>query len=536
MLLHVELLLEKNQIAFDKRELEFQIKSHPAYPSLYAITEVLEHFKITHVAARVPKTMESLAKLPDYFIAQLGQERPGGLYFVERSKGQYVIRGLAGQSKKVAEDEFLEVFTGVVLGVEKNEEVSLGKPSNKTLSKLGLVMLMAGILAIAFLSMAGMASLLLLFTALAGVFMSVIILQQELGIKTSVGDVLCNTDLKKSNCQTVLNSEGARIMGKYKLSDLSLIYFLGLSVSIFLLSVQGLHLMPVFVLALLGLPVTFYSIYYQAFKVKSWCFLCLSIVAILWIQAGWVLSFETDNLAMILEVKEVLSLGVGLLAGILAWAFIKPMHSELEEGRGYKLGFYQFKNNYRIFSALLKAQTRIETQLEESTEIVFGNKHSKLELMVVTNPFCGHCRAVHTMVEDILDRYYDLVRVVIRFNINLAEPDQDLIDMTTNLLHIYTTRGEKDCLEAMHDAYDKSKRDSWVEQWAGSEDINAYFLQDIKQQREWCKDHKVNFTPALLINGRALPTEYERKDLALFIEDLYDTTTQENSMEEVLMT
>ena len=42
----VKKLLSKNAISFDKKELDFQIQSHPSYPSLHAITGVLDHFNI----------------------------------------------------------------------------------------------------------------------------------------------------------------------------------------------------------------------------------------------------------------------------------------------------------------------------------------------------------------------------------------------------------------------------------------------------------------------------------------------------------
>jgi hypothetical protein len=64
-------LLKKNNIFFDKNELVFQIQSHPSYPSLYAVTDVLEHFNIDTIVAEVPKSLETLLELPACFLAQI---------------------------------------------------------------------------------------------------------------------------------------------------------------------------------------------------------------------------------------------------------------------------------------------------------------------------------------------------------------------------------------------------------------------------------------------------------------------------------
>ena len=68
-------LLKKNAIFFDKQELAFQIQSHPSYPSLHAVTGVLDHFNIDNIAAEVPQNLETLLELPNCFLAQVETEK-----------------------------------------------------------------------------------------------------------------------------------------------------------------------------------------------------------------------------------------------------------------------------------------------------------------------------------------------------------------------------------------------------------------------------------------------------------------------------
>ena len=117
----VQKLLKKNAIHFDHSELDFQIQSHPSYPSLHAITGVLDHFNIENVAAEVPVDQETLVQLPDYFIAQINTEKGQDLIHVERKQEHYLITNTHNQENKHTENEFLTLFTGILIVVEAPE-------------------------------------------------------------------------------------------------------------------------------------------------------------------------------------------------------------------------------------------------------------------------------------------------------------------------------------------------------------------------------------------------------------------------------
>ncbi len=96
----VSRLLKRNQISFDKEELSFQIQSHPSYPSLHAITGVLDHFNIENVAADVPKNTETLLQLPNCFIGQINTEQGKDLVVIERKELDYIIYTTRKQKTK----------------------------------------------------------------------------------------------------------------------------------------------------------------------------------------------------------------------------------------------------------------------------------------------------------------------------------------------------------------------------------------------------------------------------------------------------
>ena len=70
----IQHLLSKNKINFDKNELKLQIESHPSYPSLHAITGVLDHFSIDNMALDIPQNEAVFKQLPNYFIAYIASK------------------------------------------------------------------------------------------------------------------------------------------------------------------------------------------------------------------------------------------------------------------------------------------------------------------------------------------------------------------------------------------------------------------------------------------------------------------------------
>ena len=233
------------------------------------------------------------------------------------------------------------------------------------------------------------------------------------------------------------------------------------------------------------------------------------------------------------EIEAVMSLVVGMLTSLSLWAYLKPKYVEIQEGRELKVNYYKFKRNYGVFASLLKERTPIKTCIENTAEIILGNAESKLEVVIVTNPLCGHCKAVHALVEDILDRYGELVRIVIRFNLNLSEPQSKALTIASTLMKIHLTKGEGLSLLALHDAF-QEPLESWGEQWAWIEDNSRHYLEDLKRQKSWCESHKINFTPVILINGRPFPAPYVRQDLIFCIEDLHEDSLYEPNVREAI--
>lgn len=510
----VQNLLKKNSISFDKEELAFQIQSHPSYPSLHAITGVLDHFNIENVAADVPVNSETLLQLPDCFIAQINSEHGQDLIVVERKKSDYIIYDSENKKTKLSENEFLSKFTGIIVAVEETEGYQTTKNNSKLVKTIGFSLLSIFTLFFVFYSSTSWYNTFYFLLSVTGLIISIAIVKQELGLKTAIGDAFCSGADDKKDCDAVLTSKGAEILKGYKLSDFSMLYFIGLSLLTF---TQISNPVISYTISLLAIPITLYSLYYQYAVVKKWCLLCLSIVGVLWLQA--LAPVLTNNYIKTFIIKDFVTLGIVASFTWLAWNYIKPLFTEVQELKKEKIASVKFKRNYALFDSLLQKSPQLDTQLTDSKEIVFGNPNSSLEITIITNPFCGHCKPVHAHVDEIIKRYHNNAKIKVRFNVSVEKKDSDVVKITSRLIEIYNTQGEKECLQAMDAIYEGQKPAAWLKKWGECSNKETYTLE-LEKEKNWCNQNGINFTPEILVNGKSFPKEYNRTDLILFIEDL----------------
>ncbi len=515
-------LLRKLEInSIPKEELSFQIKSHPSYPSLHSITGVLSHFNIDNIALDVPVNEETLAQLPKSFIAQIKTEQGEDFAVVSNDGLYYEVIFSDNKKNKYPIDEFSEKFTGIMVGVEKDENL-VDTKSNRSFFTTGLwILTVLLLLGIWFASKPNLFISLFLLASFIGVYVSVSIVKQEQGLQTTLGDAFCSGENEKSDCDSVINSNGALLFGVFKLSDLSLIYFIGLALFSYLTIILNMSSALTYSFGLLAVLITVYSLYYQAFVVKAWCGLCLSIVGVLWIQAAIVLFDIKSITAFSFYMRDAIVAGFSFFLVTAIWLFSKPIIESLKELKEEKIKYFKFKRNFNLFNTLIQKSNSISTTISNISEIVYGDRKNSLPITIITNPFCGHCKAVHTLVEYIYSKYSETTNITIRFNINAIEIDSDVVKITSRLIELYHLEGPELSLKAMHAIYAGQNTESWLKEWGECYDPTTY-IKVLEKENNWCTENKINFTPEILIDGKSFPKEYDRSDLVFFIEELHE--------------
>lgn len=519
-------LLQKHKINVDHDELAFQIKSHPSYPSLHAVTGVLSHFNIENVAIKVPVNDDTLAQLPICFLAQIRNTEGEHIVLVIKKGLNYKLVFNPKENSLISSKIFLEQFTGIVVAVEKDETNTSIISSTINYRNTFSIISIAIFIALFFLNRPSLFETFYFILSTIGIGVSYLIIQHDLGIDSKIVNTICSQESKTTNCNAVLNSKGATLFKNIKLSDISFIYFIALTLLSAFFSMANLDFVLLFQISLLSVPIISYSIYYQAVIVKNWCTLCLIIVTILTFQAS--LIFFVESFKLNVSVLSILIIALSFLSTASLWLLIAAKLKKEQEFKTSKIEATKFKRNFDLFNTLLEKSETINTTIPISNEIIFGNKNAPLNIIVVTNPFCGHCKGVHSLVESILKHHHNDLSVTVRFNINTSNLESDGVLVSTRLIELFHTEGELKCLEAMHDIYNNVDAKSWLNKWKKCSNTHNY-KTILETESHWCLDNNINFTPELLINGKVYPKAYDRGNLAFFIEDLneyyYEKTT-----------
>lgn len=517
LIYQVQLLLSYHKISFDKEELAFQIQSHPSYPSLHSITGVLEHFGIDNLALDIPATQEVLKQLPKSFIGQVYSEQ-GKDFVVVINKGQKIEVIKDSKTKEVYNPiSFLKKFTGIIVAIEKTEIITEKHTISSNIRK-GLLTLLgvlfAGLILVSYPSLNTVAYLIL---ALSGFAVSLAIIKQQFGFQTNIGNALCSNADATKDCNAVLTSKGATVLKDIKLSDISLTYFGSLSSAIIISIIGNYNLTYLFMMSLLATPIIIYSIIYQSAFAKAWCPLCILIASILGIQSVIAGFYIENNINF--DIDSILIYTILLIASISIWRYIKPKIELFKNLKQNKIEYFKFKRNFDLFKTVLDKSPQIDTEIPLTSEIVFGNKKAALQVVIVTSPFCGHCKPVHSLIENILQSKQNEVGITIRFNVNTDNKETNLYKITSRLTEIYYTNDADSCMQAMHDIYGEMTPQKWLSKWGSCKKLSIYG-EVLRLQNEWCSSNSINFTPEILVDGRSFPKEYNREDLVFFIEDL----------------
>lgn len=513
----VQSLLQKNKITIDAEELDFQIQSHPSYPSLHAITGVLNHFNIENAAIQVPVNEKTLAQLPNSFIAQIKIENTSFFALVIKKGFQYKVITNNKKSKIISIQTFLDQFTGILVGIEKDDKKNINQLTTVNYQKPLFVIALFIFCVMLYKYNTSIYARIYFGLSLIGVAISYLIVQHDLGLSSKIVDSICSQESKTTNCNAVLNSKGATLYKNIKLSDVSFIYFVAITVSVLLLSLANTSLNTMYLLSLAGIPIVIYSIYYQIKISKNWCVLCLSIASILVLQASFF--FFTSSNILTINILSVLVTGFSFSVVASIWLFI---NSKLKQEQGFKklkIESKKFKMNFELFNTLLQKSETLNTTLVNTSEIVLGNKNAPLNITAITNPFCGHCKSVHNLIETLLKKHHNNINVTIRFNINTSNLGSNGVLVSSRLLELFHTEGELKCLEAMHDIYNNADATNWLTKWEEATNPATY-INTLETEYNWRLNNDINFTPAILINGKIYPKEYNREDLLFFIEDL----------------
>jgi uncharacterized membrane protein len=516
--------LKKNKIKISEDELGLYLENHSSYPSMHAITDVLFSFDIENIVLEVPVDPDTFKKLPNIFFTLVNFQELSEYAIVKKNREGEVTIITSSAKKKMKKSDFLNVWNGIILVVDRGPEY---KPFLDV--KLWIKVLAAVALLVCVIIFYNKNNVLVHgghFTlSLAGMFLSLLLVKKDLGYTSRLTEKFCSLT-KENSCDNVLNSAGAVIYKSIKLSDLSLVYFLTVSFLWMIVNnFPGLSTLLALV-SVLGISVVFYSFYFQFKIIKNWCPLCLAISSILIFQSVCAYFFITDwnfGLSTIF-----ISIFVFLFSSAL-WLNIKRFILKEKKLMRIEQQNLRFKRNFPVFKALYLANEEVNTDINAGeSEIFMGHEFAPIQILLITNPLCIHCKKAHSDILNLMSKYPGKIQLTFRFF--TKDSEDDAFHIANKLISIYHEASLEECLEAMKDIYSTKESlnvEEWLRKWQdfGS---NEYDIV-LKNGREWCMKNFFNYTPTTLINGRQLSTEYEIRNLIFFIEELTDMFNNSNN-------
>jgi len=508
------------------------LRTHPDYPSLLCISDTLNAYNVENVALKTQ--VDNFSQFPVPFIAHIRDTHNGDQVFtlVHKAAAGKIWYEVPGKNKLTEEnaDEFTRRFAGHVLLLDGSEAwAEKGYPAKRKEEKRKRFLNALALSVIPAIALLHIISLFIqyppssvvfpavfLILTLAGCIISFLLLLFEIDSHNPVLKDICQAG-KKLNCSAVLQSKASGIMG-ISWSSIGFCYFSGM---LLCLLIQGTDnpgtLLLTGALALLALPYTFFSVYYQWRIVRQWCVLCLAVQAILLLQAVTVLTDAFLNYPLSsLSFSEYFATGFCFVLPVVGLYVSLPATKESKGGKTHYESLQRLKHNRQVFEALLGRQKKIQHPADE-LGILLGNPNAAWQVIKVCNPYCGPCARAHPVLEELLHTNPDVsLQIIFTATGNDTDPGTAPV---RHLLAFAQHYDEAVARQALDNWYNAQEKD--YEKFADKYPVEK---QQLEQQREkmetmkkWCEATQISFTPTIFINGHQLPEIYTIADLKYFL-------------------
>lgn len=474
--------------------------SHPNYPSLLAATDSLTSSSIENFAIKIP--FKHFKELPNVFITELEKDSKE-FYFLEKNDLVVKITNEKGSSSFLKHEDLSNIWTGVVLIIEENEQTKTLQTSNSL--KLAALLFTLGLFII-YTNNYNVLSSIFLILSLFGVFISIEILKTYLQDNNLSESSFCSAS-KEFSCSETIKSQKYVFSQYVEFVDLPIIFFGFTSVGL-VLSVVSIN--TIGILSSLSLPIIVYSIYVQKMVLNKWCFLCLLISFILIINTClfWFfqLGFKTFTISEIVLIPTIATL----------WFYVKKLLLAEQKNKISINELLRFKRNEDVFNTISFDVLNAE-ELNSLPKVSIGNTNAPNTLSLFLSPSCPHCHTAFEEAISILEKHNEKLRLEIAYNLNVNNTENPYLDIAKVIMQLNNQNAS--CLEALEDWHIKKlSLEDWKTKWKKNDDFDLE-KEQLEKQFQWCVANNFNYAPVKLFNRKLLPQVYEIEELFYFFKE-----------------
>lgn len=286
--------------------------------TFFGLHNTLKEYNIDSCAYKV-SNKGTLFTIPTPYLAQTTD---GKILIVESIGKTGIIANNEVGNQTLTPDEFKNICTGTVMGVYPNSHSiepdymahSISQVGNRLKTPLLIVSLLtlwiyAAITGGVWKSAGGIC---LTIVYALGLYISYLLVLKQLNIHSHIAERVCGV-IEKQGCSTVLKTKGASFFGIFHWCEVGVTYF---GISLVALTLKPDWIPQLALINVCCLPFSLWSVWYQHYRAKAWCTLCLSVQALLWLQ------FFTDLICGNFRAgfpisASIIILGLCYMAGLL---------------------------------------------------------------------------------------------------------------------------------------------------------------------------------------------------------------------------
>jgi uncharacterized membrane protein len=490
-----------------------ELEKHPDYPSLLSICDVLRSFNLESEAFKT--SYEQLKDIPTPFLAHTKFDQSTFVLVTRINENKVTFSNEKWNNRTLSGEEFRRYFAGIAVSAEPVAE----KQGKKTASKKILSVPLAwGMLAVVFLCglvfnanfFAGLGSRVFLLSIAKGIGLvtTILLLVQTIDSDNPILQKICHIG-EKANCSAILSSNAAKVSDDLSWSEVGFFYFSGTLLLLLFGGKTPFEITVLFILNILCLPYTFYSVYYQFFVEKKWCLLCCTIQATLWAEFLTMAGSVQINFATI-TISQVSAIIISLLIPVVFWGLVRPVLLKAQQYKPLRQQYRSLKYNSQLFNQILREQPKYSLPGEDWC-IVLGNPQARHSITVATNPYCPPCAKAHDWLDHLIEQNKNLqLRIVFR----VENIDDDIkTPISRHLMALNQLEDKSIVKRALNTWYQQKQKDydTWANSYPVELDKTEFYKLD--KQKEWCEMANVAATPTMFVNGHILPTIYQPQDL-----------------------
>jgi uncharacterized membrane protein len=505
------------QIPVTNSTIKESLKSHPDYPTLKSVCDVLNDWKVDNFPLKYqPEELKDVA--PPYIVHL--KTGGGQIAFVTKIEDEIITYYDSFRNRRqVKHKEFYDNCSGAIILLNPDERSSepeyRKKRQDEIIKHAVLPVIISTFIIFAVVSVLSAFNqnnfypdktwIVLLITKITGTLLSLLLVLHEFDIRNSLTDKLCHLN-KSTDCNTILNDTASRIFGWFGWADAGSIYFISsLLVLLQCFKVPDLSLLAI--ISGLAMPYPMFSVYYQGFVLKKWCPLCLGVQMVLVAEFILLLPQFSDMHFSFngISIFILTFLTTGIIYSLTIMYLREMMSNEV-----HKYKYLSLKKNPLVLTALLFNQKYYDIPVTD-TSLIFGSKDSPLKITAFLSLNCSHCARAFNKIKDFLKS-----EVKIGINVVLVTSDKEILN---TLYYLNKNKKENEAVDLLDRWYstDLYSRQSFSENYC-IPDITDIYNGVRNDNIKLFKECNVIGTPTLFINGYMLPNQYDIDDFKYFSE------------------